>query len=91
MVIRDLNAEVDLERMKIFCKISDLNSLIKVLRCYENPRKSSCIDLLLTNQPRSVQNSPVAETELSDFHKMTVTVMKTTFEKVKIRSLILVT
>ena len=85
MVIGDLNAEVNLECMKLFCKTYDLSSLIKVPTCYKNPEKHSCIDLLLTNRPKSFQSSSVVETGPSDFHKMTVTVMKTAFEKLKPR------
>ena len=86
MVIGDLKAEVNLECMKLFCKTYDLSSPIKVPTCYKNPEKPSCIDLLvLTNKPKSFQNSSVVETGLSDFHKMAVTVMKTTFEKLKPR------
>ena len=69
--------------MKLFCETYDLNSFIKVPTCYKNPEKPSCIDLLLTKPPESFQNSSAVETGLSDFHKMTVTVMKTTFEKHK--------
>ena len=85
MVIGDLKAEVNLECMKLFCETYDLSSLIKVPTCYKNPEKPSCIDLLLTNRSKSFQNSSVVETGLSDFHKMTVTVRKTTFEKLKPR------
>ena len=49
MVIRDLNAEINLECMKLFCETYDLSSLIKVPTCYKNPEEPSCIDLLLTN------------------------------------------
>ena len=56
-------------------------NLIKVPTCYKNPQNPSCIDLILTNSPLSFQSSGVIETGLSDFHKMTVTVMKTTFQK----------
>ena len=42
---------------------------------------SPCIDLILKNSPLSFQSSGVVETGLSDFHKMTVTVMKTTTQK----------
>ena len=52
-----------------------LISLIKEPTCYKNPSKPSCIDLILTNKPRSFQHSCVMETSLSDIHKMTVTVM----------------
>ena len=36
MVIRDLNAEFNLECMKIFCETYQLSSLIKVSTCYKN-------------------------------------------------------
>ena len=85
MVAGDLNAEINLECMKVFRETYGLNSLIKVPTCYKNPGKPSCIDLLLTKRPKSFQNSSVVETGLSDFHKMTVTVMQTTFEKLKPR------
>ena len=49
--------------------------------CFKNPDNPSCIDLILTNCSRSFQNSSVIETGLSDFHKLVVTVMKTTFKK----------
>ena len=41
--------------------------------------------MILTNSPYSFQNSCVIETGLSDFHMMTVTFMKTTYEKLKPR------
>ena len=53
--------------------------------CYKNPDKPTCIDLILTNCPRSFQNSCVIETGLSDFHKMIVTVMKTAYRKIEPR------
>ena len=64
-----------------FCESYGLKNLIKVLTCYKNPQNPSCIDLILTNSPLSFQSPGVIETGLSDFHKMTVTVMKTTFQK----------
>ena len=48
--------------------------------CYKNPEKP-CIDLILTNCPRSFQNPCTIETGLSDFHKLVITVMKTTHKK----------
>ena len=50
-------------------------------KCFKNPEKPSCIDLNLTNFPRSFQNSSANETGLSDFHKLVVTVMKATHKK----------
>ena len=51
--------------------------------CYKYPDKPTCIDLILTNCPRSFQNSCVIETGLSDFHNMIVTVMKTSYRKIE--------
>ena len=42
-----------------------------------------CIDLFLTNSYRSFHNTNVISTGLPDFHKMVVTVMKTTLPKAK--------
>ena len=68
-----------------FCDTFDLKSLIKDVTGYKNPENSSSIDLILTNNPLSFQNSCVIETGLSDFHRMVVTVMKTSFERLKPR------
>ena len=67
--------------MSVFGNLFNLSSLIKFPTCFKNPENPSCIDLILTNKPRSFQNSTIIETGLSDFHKLTVTVMKTSFRK----------
>ena len=59
--------------------------MINKLTCYKNPDKPTCIDLILTNCTGSFQNSCVIETGLSDFHKMIVTVMKTSYRKTEPR------
>ena len=69
--------------MKVFCDSYEFKNLIKDATCYKNPENTSCIDLILTNNPNSFQNPGVIETGLSNFYKMTVAVMKTTFEKLK--------
>ena len=66
--------------MELFCESHNLKSLIKEPTCFKNPERTSCIDLILTN---NFQNSCIIETGLSDFHKMTVTVLKTKFERLK--------
>ena len=50
-------------------------------------RKPSYVDLILTNKSRSFQNLCTFETGLSDFHKMTLTVLKSSFAKQKPRIL----
>ena len=49
--------------------------------CFKNPLKPSCIDLIITNRTKSSQNSVTVETGLSDFHEMTLTVMKLFYKK----------
>ena len=61
----------------------NLKSLVKQKTCFKNPDNPSCIDLILTNSPRSFQDSCVFETGLSDFNKLTATVLKQYFPKPK--------
>ena len=77
----DFNVEMNDEYMIEFCSNYGLTSLIKEPTCFKNPENPSCIDLILTNQHKSFQNSCTYETQLSDFHLMTVSVMKTSIEK----------
>ena len=46
-----------------------------------NINNPSCIDLILTNKSFSFQNTEVIETGLSDFHRLTITAMKSNFQK----------
>ena len=64
-----------------FCKVYRLKNLVKGATCYKNPEKPSCVDLILTNRPRSFRGCHIIETGPSDFNKMTVTVMKMNFQK----------
>ena len=66
--------------MESFCESYRFKNLIKDPTCFKNPANPSCIDLMLTNS-----SSCVIETGLSDFHKIIVSVMKTTFQKLKPR------
>ena len=72
---------VEEPHMKTFCENYNLQNLIKQPTCYKNPSRPTSIDLILTNVPRSFQSTCVIETGLSDFHLMTLTVMKKYFKK----------
>ena len=69
--------------MTEFCTSFNLKSLISEPTCFKNVDKPSCIDLMLTNKPKSFRNSKVLESGLSDFHKLTVTVLNTAYIKGK--------
>ena len=86
ILLGDFNVETEEKNISDFMNIYNLKSLIKEKTCYKNPERPSCIDLILTNSPRSFQNSNVFETGLSDFHKLVVTVMKQYFPELRERS-----
>ena len=81
ILLGDFNVCVDDETMRNFCNSYSLNSFIKQPTCFKNPKNPSCIDLILTKKPRSFQSTCVIETGLSDFHRMTVSFLKTHFRK----------
>ena len=85
IILGDFNVSIDNSYMAGFCDTDDLRSLIMEPKCYKNPENPTCIDLILTNHPLSFQNSCVLETGLSDFHKMSVTIMKASFQRLQSR------
>ena len=77
----DLNSEPTESAVRDFFEIYSCRNLINDNTCFKNPSKLSCIDLIITNRPKSFQNSVTVETGLSDFYKMTLTVMKVFYKK----------
>ena len=67
--------------MKDFCDTYALENIVKGPTCFKNPLNPSSIDLMLTNKPRSFQNSTKIESGLSDHHIMAISVMKSFFPK----------
>ena len=67
--------------MEEFCALYNLKNLIKTPTCFKNPRNPSSIDVILTNCFRSFQTSVTIETGISDHHKMTITVLRSFFQK----------
>ena len=86
ILIGYFNVSIDDPHMESFCESYRFKSPIKDPTCFKNLENLSCIDLILPNSPYSFQNSSVIETDLSDFHKMIVSVMKATFQKLKPRT-----
>ena len=66
-----------------FCAFYNLRNLRKQPTCFKNLDNSTCIDHILTNHPKSFHSSSVFETGLSDFHKLTLTVLKVFYAKHK--------
>ena len=81
ILLGDFNCEVTEEVMNTFCNTFCLKSLIRKPTCYKSIINPKCIDLILTNKPRSFQCSTALEVGLSDFHLLTLSVLKTKFRK----------
>ena len=81
VLLDDFIVCVNDEALKTFCKPYSFSSLIKQPTCFKNSKNLSCIDLMLRNKPHSFQKKCVIETGLSDFHRMTIFVLKMHFQK----------
>ena len=68
--------------MAAFCDEYKLKTMNKEPTCFKNYMSPSCIDLFLTNCPKSFESTLTIETGLSDFHKLIVTVLKAKHENV---------
>ena len=55
LIVGDLNSEITESSMHEFYNSYDLHSLCNKSTCHKNLEKLSCIDLFLTNSPRSFQ------------------------------------
>lgn len=81
IIMGDFNSEPTENDIKEFCDLYNLKNLVKEPTCFKSLINPTCIDLILTNRCTMFQNTKTIETGLSDFHKMTVTVLKTYFKK----------
>ena len=81
LILGDFNSTIYEKEMKDFCEMYNLTNLIKEPTCYKNADNPSSIDVMITNKKGSFQNSIVAETGLSDHHKMTISVLNRYIKK----------
>ena len=83
LVLGDLNSESSEPYLNDFCDAFNLKNLVKSPTCFKNPDNPSCIDLFLTNRPKSFHGTRTLETGLSDFDKMVITILKLHYKKQK--------
>ena len=79
--LKNLVKDVHEDAMSAFCTTYNLKNLVKEPTCFKNVENSSCIDFVLTNKPLYFQTTEIIETCLSDFHRLTITILKSTFRK----------
>ena len=87
IILGDFNIDVkvavrELDKLEEFCDLFNLTNLMKNETCFTRDHKST-IDLILTNKPKSFQNTCITETGLSDFHKLISTFFKTQITRLK--------
>ena len=83
LLIGDFNSQMEEEKINDFCDTYNLQNLINDPTCFKNSLNPTLIDMVLTNREKSFHNSCCIETGISDFHKMTITILKTFFRKLK--------
>ena len=88
LIAGDFNVQVGEPSIDEFLDDFGAKNLVNDLTCFKSTDNPSCIDLFLTNSGNSFQNTQTVNTGLSDFHVMIVTVLKTTFPKVKPKTLV---
>ena len=64
VLLGDFNAEPEEESISEFLNLYNLKNLVKQNTCFKHPEKHICIDLTLTNYPRSFQNTDTFKTGL---------------------------
>ena len=78
----DFNVAFAEANMATFWNDHKLKDLNKEPTCFKNYMSPSCMDLYLTNCPKSFESTLTIEPGLSDFHELIVTVLKVKHEKV---------
>ena len=81
ILLGGFNLKSEEENIAEFLSLCNLKNLAKQNICFKNPDKPTYIDLILINCPPSFRS-------LSDFHKLTFTVLKQHFPKQKPRVVI---
>ena len=86
LLARDLNINILRPTSDSYNHLSDLNetfsltNLVTDSTCFKS-NKSTLIDLMLSNQPKSFYKSHSSVTGLSDCHKLIVSILRTSLQK----------
>ena len=81
LLLGDFNLFTENSNIKCLLNTFDLESLIKIPTCYKSLSSPTSIDLILTNKKNFFMKSTTFETGMSDFHKLTATILRKTISK----------
>ena len=70
LLVGDFDAQIGQTCLDTFLHQHELKNVKKEPTCYKNSENPSCIDFILTNNPRSFFKTSTLFTGLSDFHKL---------------------
>ena len=88
LIVGDFNAQIGETCLDTFLYQHELKNVNKEPTCYKNSENPNCIDFILTNNLRSFFKTSTLFHGLSDFHKLVLSVFKTTFCKSKPKEII---
>ena len=83
LLLGDFNLSTENPNLKNLLNSFDLESLIKIPTCYKSLSSHTNTDLILTNKKNLFMKSTTFETGMSDFHKLTTTILRNTISKGK--------
>ena len=89
VVLGDFNIEPTNQEMTTFMSDNDFINIIKSNTCFKTST-GTCIDLILTNKPKSFQNTGVIETGVSDHHLLIFSILKISFTKMPSKNYVIV-
>ena len=81
LLLGDFNLSTENPNFKNLLNSFDLESIIKIPTCYKSLSSPTSIDLILTNKKNFFMKSTAFETGMSDFHKLTTTILRKTISK----------
>ena len=81
LLLGDFNLSTENPNFKNLLNSFHLESLIRIPTCYKSLSSPTCIDLVLTNKKSLFLKSTTFETGISDFHKLTTTILRKTISK----------
>ena len=83
----DFNTRPADKNFRAFYEGHDLFNLIKDKNCFKSASRT-CIDLIFTNRKLCFKITYTIDSGISDFHRMTFTQLKLTFEKLPLKTIV---
>ena len=79
VILGDFNMELSGFLLNAFMQSHNLSNLIKPNTCFKG--SGSCIDLILKSQKKIFKNTSTFATDLSNYHHLIYSMLKTTLKK----------